>query len=228
MIRVGATQYSVDEAEAAIRWYLAGTWTVNEGIRKDARPAEAPGVFASNSAARLYDPFCSADGLLTPLQIVAANGLNARISTAERAVLVALIPEVNEHLSEIGPATSLFKIEFDGPKAVGASGSAMTAAYKVLRQVKGVAYTKASKILHLVRPELYPVIDTKTMESFSDNQVWVTVRDQIAAQRSAFDHLESVSKTLAADDPTLTPIGSLRIHDILVWCDVTEKRHHWR
>ena len=215
-------QYTQDEAEAALHQYLLGAWETEGAFNKAVPDQWRSGRVAPGSATRLYDPYTAEDGLLSPLQIIAANGLNARISTAERSVLTSLLPDVNELLKAL-PRFSLWDLDESEWQNDGLIDQ-MDAIGAFLCRAKGVSYTKAHKLLHLARPLQFPLVDRKTSAYLPQGQWWRTIATDVRDHTDAFERLVELAATYAAQDPLLVPIERLRIHDILVWLHATDRR----
>lgn len=118
------------------------------------------------------------------------------------------------------------------PGARGGLYDAMSAVYVPLLQIPGVGAAKASKLLHLKRPALFPILDSKLMRLYREpasraarrhpergarRLYWAAIRDDVLRNR---DELEQVRGELRAEEGLVGQMAGLsdvRLLDILAW-----------
>lgn len=90
----------------------------------------------------------------------------------------------------------------------------------------GIGPAKASKLLHLKRPHLYPILDSQVMAFYdrsardaaaassreAHRMYWAAIRNDLIANQAALSSLRS-----ELDDGELRQLGNLRLLDILAW-----------
>lgn len=104
--------------------------------------------------------------------------------------------------------------------------------YAEVTEVRGFKMSKASKILHVKRPHLYPILDSRLRALYSEAAVvaaevypergfkrmfWAAVRNDVVTNKRA---LQCLRQDLAAADPALAELAALselRLLDILSW-----------
>jgi hypothetical protein len=97
-------------------------------------------------------------------------------------------------------------------------------AWALLRGLSGVGPTITHKVLHRKRPWLFPIVDSETVERLSKCAgEWRTIHAELTSQVDEFKHLEQwfAGQAIERGGVLLT---RLRIHDILLWADVTGQR----
>lgn len=219
----GVVKFAPREPEEILRRYCLGSTDVDLDPWPEAL-GRVPVTSGRYTGAYLfYDPMQSTDGFLHTTQIVAANGLNAGISATKRATAAGVIDFVNEQLQAIPEATGLEDVAlYSG----GPIDTAMELAYYALTAVPGVNMTRASKIMHLVRPSLYPVLDNLTKDFLKPKKRrWGQVQTDLIENAGEFAQLEQfVVEEIVPAHPDAVPLGRLRIHDILLWWHADGRR----
>jgi hypothetical protein len=196
-------------------------------------------------AYRSYDCVPALTGPLTVVEIGLTAGINSRVSGAPIAGVTAVLPEVNEALCHL----LLHQTFWDIQARVVARGPLpgrpwwwMHRALWLLEGVRGVDVAIAHKTLHHKRPALFPLLDGKTLRCYPQGRAWPGIHAELTSQRSQFEQLEAwfadcacgqdaegVDHEHTETGPCTCRLGSvplmrLRLHDILLWCDVTGER----
>jgi hypothetical protein len=103
-----------------------------------------------------------------------------------------------------------------------------------MRGTAGLGVARIHKVLHHKRPEHFPLIDGRTVDSLSaawsegsGDGSWATIHRDLQEQDGIFEELEGWFRERAQAVhgwPPSRPLSRLRIHDILLWCDVSDER----
>lgn len=98
--------------------------------------------------------------------------------------------------------------------------------YEVLDS-KGLGHAKITKLLHLKRPALFPIIDSFVRSFYADHGVtaqwWAHIRSDVIANTGTFAELRSAAAE--SGDSAVVRLGrltDLRLHDIAIW-SITEQ-----
>ncbi len=92
-------------------------------------------------------------------------------------------------------------------------------AWTILMSLPSVDIATTHKILHHKRPSFFPLIDNQTLPRLAPTS-WLTIHDDLNANPAGWRHLESQIAKLA-DERGLVALTRLRLHDILLWTQVT-------
>jgi hypothetical protein len=172
-----------------------------------------------------YDDRHSVSDTITSDDLEAANNLYANLTALDRVRIV--------HDERIPPLLSAVKdVELGGVKdedweAVKALIGPLLAEFLSIRHVK---LAKATKILHLKRPHLFPILDSLVVKfltgtdmdayEFSPEELlrlglvsFDVARKDIVNNRAAFDELQKRLSDLP------TPLTTVRLYDILCWTE---------
>lgn len=170
-----------------------------------------------------YDDHLNITDSLTKEDAEAANNLHAQLNTLETARLVR-DKEIAEKLVKIRDS-ELAAIGDDEWEEV---GRAVRALMSALLSVPDLDLAKATKILHLKRPHLFPVLDPAVVRFLTKNDVELNqftndeliqigaecldiARSDLGKNHEAFTELQ----TKLGDLPTPLPV--VRMYDILCW-----------
>jgi hypothetical protein len=103
-------------------------------------------------------------------------------------------------------------------------------AWYILMAAPDVGTALTHKILHHKLPALAPLLDGKTepvlrrvAEERGLSSSWAVILADIQTQPDAFERLDAYFASLASARPSRR-LTRLRIHDILVWSEVTSRR----
>lgn len=105
----------------------------------------------------------------------------------------------------------------------------MVAAYTALRSIYGVSDAKASKLLHLKRPKLFPIIDSRVQAVYHDAardagqgvqsrrlHFWLAIQADVQANTGEFADIRTALTATPASRPMIY-LSDLRLQDILAW-----------
>jgi len=117
------------------------------------------------------------------------------------------------------------------PGVHGGLYDAAQALYLHFRARRGVATAKVSKVLHVKRPALYPILDSRLMRSYrtaareaaarypdrgATHLYWAAVRDDVIDPRNVAS-LAAIREQLSAEGSPLAGLSDLRLLDIATW-----------
>lgn len=219
----------LDAAHTACLGYCLGrsplVWAPPPAAVGDIQLSPTVGAFAFE----VYDAVAPAPGTsLAPLDILVANGLNAQMRASDIAAAWAVREAVSAELALCSRRPAAFwelsRSEIEAPGEDPSSvGHAMWRAWSELMGVPGVDLARAHKILHHKMPQLFPLIDNKTVVELRAGEAWLTVYDDLVAAGESWAALERrVGDALGQRGfPAVT---RLRLHDILLWTRVTGNR----
>ncbi len=182
-------------------------------------------------AYRTYDCIApSPTNTLDPIDVLVANGLNARMQASTIGAVLAVGDEISTVLKEI-PATQTF---WDLPRndILSApderSGPAwhLWRAWTILMSLHGVDIATTHKILHHKRPNFFPLIDNQTLPRLAPTS-WLTIHCDLNGNPAGWQQLESQIAKLAKDQGGVA-LTRLRLHDILLWTNVTGRQEEAR
>jgi hypothetical protein len=137
--------------------------------------------------------------------------------------LLAVAPGVNEVMRQVPSEVSFWMLpraDLEKPQE-GTPNWCLHRAWYLIESVPGCGLTKTHKILHHAWPHLFPLIDRQTRTRLGDN-LWLTIYDDLKRHEGEFDELETWFATLAGTRGGVA-LTRLRLHDILLWCGVTEE-----
>lgn len=90
----------------------------------------------------------------------------------------------------------------------------MWRAWYLFRLVPGIKVARTHKILHHRRPELFPLLDNRTLRNLRTMESWSHIHDDLTQQAEMFRELEEWFDGLRR--PCDVPLLRLRLHDILL------------
>lgn len=231
-IGCGGTTYIQSEAEKVLAGFAFGTigltWNPPEAVAGDdelTRPPRA--AVRSNWSYRAYDCLPNSPYAFEVGDLLAVAALDARVGSTQFLAMEAILPDLNEVLTHIDIGETFWALN---PASLGAVPPARTAewwlwrAWALLRGLSGVGPTITHKVLHHKRPWLFPIVDTETVNRLSRcGSEWQTLHAELTNQVDPFKHLERwfAGQAIKRGGVLLT---RLRIHDILLWADVTGQR----
>lgn len=219
-----------NDAKAVIAGYCfkeqVERWNVPEGIALASYAPPAVQATSRRWAYRVYDCVPSSIGrelneldLLMPVALNAAKKYGARLLERLRAAAPAVIEAMNPV-----PYDAKFwdipleHIQPEGTPPEGSVSWAIHRSWAILTSVPDCGRTITHKILHHKWPNLFPLIDARTVEKLEDGAAWVNVHRDLTRHQDPFADLETWFEDLCQSRPGARPIGRLRMHDILLWC----------
>lgn len=229
-IQVATATYSLQEAKEVIAGYAFGAWTKSAWRQPPSAKKEygsvprAAGMAVPRWAYRSYDCL-STPHEVTVQDLLAPAGLNGRLSVARVLGMSTVLPEFNETLKKIHDGTTFWGLsreELLQPEH-DTQGWFLSRCWWLLRGAAGPsAWVTTYKVLHHIRPKVFPLIDRSTGPALGKDSWWGTIQGDLQQQESAFDDLERWFEALAKRQPDPgKPLTRLRLHDILLWCDQT-------
>jgi len=201
------------------------------------------GAVATTSDVRRYAYWsydCSPrSGQLDAAEIAIANSLNAQMSNADMAQAYAASEQVNRYLAMIPPGTRLWsdldprELSRDAGEAHSQVADAIRGAWKALSDRPGLKLALVHKILHRLRPLVFPVLDAETRlllepttgaDTYGQPGLWASVHADLVAAPDAWAELELRFAALASEAGNgAVSLSRLRLHDILVWTRATDR-----
>ena len=226
------TTYTQAEAEEVLAGFAFGTvgltWNPPDAVAGDDGLACPPrAAVRSNWSYRAYDCLPNSPYAFEVGDLLAVTALDARVGSTEFLAMEAILPDLNEVLTHIDIGKTFWTLN---PALLAAVPPAETAewwlwrAWALLRGLSGVGPTITHKVLHHKRPWLFPIVDTETVNRLSKcGGEWQTLYVELTSYVDRFKHLEQwfAGQAIERGGVLLT---RLRIHDILLWADVTGQR----
>lgn len=235
-LKVLGKDFDPDEAFFVVLGYAFGTRPF-----KWRRPRGAVGERPSATEARRwgYETYDCVDRhpgtALAGVDLLVAAGLNARIDASVVASLLAVEPEVSaalKALARAGGDVRFWDLERDDltgqPPDQGSPARPLWRAWSVLMGAGDVGVAVTHKTLHHKRPDMFPLIDNRTLAAFK-KEPWAEIHDDLRASREEWATLEDRFCAAAAtlreasqdDDRPGLRLTRLRLHDILLWTCVS-------
>lgn len=172
-----------------------------------------------------YDDKHSVDDIITKEDVLAANELYANINRYdkyENKRLLSRSKSISRILSTISNVDILRVKSDDWPDLRNKVGGLLDQ----FLSVKGIGIAKATKILHLKRPNLFPVLDSYVIKFLLD--IDISQEDKPDQRRIALEALDLIRETMVkqrdefeelAEKLSVLPISltAVRMFDILCW-----------
>lgn len=112
------------------------------------------------------------------------------------------------------------------PEVSGGLYDQAVALYTHFTSRHGIADAKASKLLHLKRPNLIPILDSQLKQLYKDDAqqaaidsrhqfnylYWTAIRNDLVANKAALEEVRSLMP-----DGEMSDLGNLRLLDIIAW-----------
>ena len=182
-------------------------------------------------SAEIYDfqPASKGSGL-NYQDLIVTIGLSSRISEKAIAGMLAIVEDVNAELRNIPSGTTFWGL----PSADHAAAPVDSVLWRMWRSVEilefvpGVAHAVSHKTLHHKRPELFPLLDNKTIEKYLPYpSSWQIIHSDLTNYASEFTALE---KWFAGEAAQRGRIGitRLRMYDIILWLRAATNRETGR
>ena len=176
-------------------------------------------------AYRAYDciPADPSPGL-QGIDLFVADGIDAQMRGRTLASMLSVVREVSAQLEALDqmrvPFWELDRHEVAEQPARDDRAWPIWRAWTVLESVKYCGVAVTHKTLHHKRPDLFPLLDRKTVERLGPRGGWGRIHDDLVATPDAWAELEEqfAAEARRRDGVRLT---RLRLHDILVWTDTT-------
>jgi hypothetical protein len=223
--------YSYDEARATVESYALATREIAPKKRwADAFEVEQIRL----SGYWTYDCVPPSEGVLfSDLDLLVTAGLNARVDARTVALLRSFADRAAEHLDAAHTAQPDFldysRDELGGDPPADTAGRYLNEAWRQGMATPKLGLARVHKLLHHKRPGLVPLIDNQTLKLLKPAAktescgLWQLIHDDLHRHADLFDRLSADFAKLA-DDVGGVPLTWLRLHDILVWMEVTGQR----
>jgi len=148
--------------------------------------------------------------------------INARLTGDDAATLLELANPPHSDWTRFETGVSITEpIADPADSSAGSLWNAMQHQYTVLDK-EGLGHAKITKLLHLKRPALFPIIDSFVRSFYRDcgitSEWWAHIRADVIANAAAFGQLRSAAAE--SGDPAvahLARLADLRLHDIAIW-----------
>lgn len=228
-MRVLSENLDPDEAFFVVLGYAFGTRPFKWGKPRDAVGERPDETTAWRWGYQTYDCVDRHPGTsLAGVDFLVAAGLNARIDVSVVASLLAVEPEASEALKRLPPEggnVRFWDLEGDitgQPPNEGSPAWPLWRAWSVLMGAGDVGVAVTHKILHHKRPDMFPLIDNRTLAAF-DKHPWAEIHDDLRASHDEWASLEDRFSEAAAMLHGVR-LTRLRLHDILLWTWVSGDR----
>jgi len=221
----GGDSYSIDDAFAVTIGYAFGEWSIE--WRYPARGVGPPpeDVVAGRWLYRAYDctpPHPGAD--LLGIDVIIADALNGQLRGSAIAVITAIAPQLSSSLRMIPDETKFWQLprqDVAGPPPEATTAWWLWRAWTLLAGAPGVGVAIAHKTLHHKRPEVFPLLDNRTIGRYADGESWAGIHDEINEAPAAWHELCRRFSAFATARGAVA-LSRLRLHDILVWTACTD------
>jgi Family of unknown function (DUF6308) len=229
----GDVRYSIDEAKHLIAGYCLTLdplppWTNRDSQRRTFGDRQSD-LVAPRWAYGNYDNIPSMSGPLGSTDLYVIAGLNAQVGSAEMGPIRAIAADASDALARIPDDVCFWDLARDellNPPA-GSHSWWLHRSWWVMDGVPRIGVARSHKVLHHKRPKLVPLLDGQTVPlqeaatRRARGNTWVQIHDDVVEHMSHFTELE---EWFAALPGRRMPLFRLRLHDILLWCDVTGDR----
>lgn len=227
-VRVIRQTVPVDRARAVVLGYCLGSrkrkvlWQKpTDGVGDPLEDLEI-----RNFAYGTYDCIPGSKGRgLEPVDVLVANGLNARMASRPVAAVLEVQDEVSHCLRRIPKAVHFWDLTAsevvkppDDPRE---RAWPIWRAWTLLMGIGNVKTARAHKILHHKRPDVFPLLDQKTARCISGNQ-WGAIHDDLTSTVDEWKELEDQVNGVLRTQADCVELTRLRLHDILLWCRATD------
>lgn len=162
---------------------------------------------------------------LAGIDLFVAAGLNARLDASAVASLIAVEPEVSaalRHLPPRGAGPSFWELNRDHLHGRRPSSDSaewpLWRAWTVMMGAPDIGVALTHKTLHHKRPDMFPLIDNRTLAAFGKD-AWAELHDDLTDGADDWEHLELRFADQAATHGVA--LTRLRLHDILLWTNVS-------
>jgi hypothetical protein len=222
-----------DDALAAVLGYTRATRQLN------VRTPSHPGGHVVQVPAYSYSVYdcvpASEDDEFAWLDVLVVDGLNGQLSQKSIVALkdagARAWPHVREAERRAGGRAfwDLPIEEVIAPPPPGSAGEALFKAWEQCFHTDHVEVALTHKLLHHKRPRLFPLIDRQTRPRLvaqvgaQAGRIWAVIHRELSRNVEQFDRLEAgLARLLTRSDDVR--LERLRLHDILLWLDVTRQR----
>ena len=169
------------------------------------------------------------------LDVLVVDGLNGQLSQRSIVALKNAGDRAWEHVREADTRAAgrafwdLPIEEVIEPPLPGSAGQSLFRAWEQCFHTEHVEVALTHKLLHHKRPRLFPLIDRQTRPRLiaqvgtQAGRIWAVIHRELNRNAEQFGALEAaLAQVLVEKDDVL--LERLRLHDILLWLDVTRRR----
>ena len=189
-LRVASESVTLVDAKAIVLGYCRHTVRLKPKVPPRLAVGDPLGeLTVGEHAYRTYD--CVEGGPvyeLTDVDVLVANGLNARMRAGEIAGALAVADQVSELLKQLHTSDVIFwelrQRQVCHQPGLGDPAWPMWRAWSILMEVPGLDVARAHKILHHKRPTTFPLIDNKTLPRLG-RHAWAAISVQSCRQPPA-------------------------------------------
>ncbi len=158
------------------------------------------------------------------LDVLVADGLNARLQGPDIAGVLAVAAPVSDQLARIDPGLKFWELTREQvstqPVDLDTPADAMWRAWTLLMGVPSIDVARSHKILHHKRPSVFPLLDNETIDLLDRETAWAAIHEDLDASPAAWAQLEREVDRLARARGGAS-LTRLRLHDILLWTRAT-------
>ncbi len=162
---------------------------------------------------------------LQTVDLLVVSGLNVDVDIESIESFNAVKDAVSESVGQIESGGTFWGLTSEeihaGTESDPTNAWWLDRAWWLLMSTPGVGATITHKVLHHKWPHLFPLLDRKTLAVYPRGGAWAGVHADISSQAEAFSLLEEWFKGLAGKQGGVA-LTRLRLHDILLWSNVTE------
>jgi hypothetical protein len=225
-ITVGGAVYTESQAKAVIAGFAFGTTSLNWSSPPGSVGPPPSASTRGRWGYRTYDCLPADTGPLSVADLSITASIDSRVDGEAILGMLGVAPETSEAFARIPPWVKFWDLpqgHLASLPPAGTDSSWMFRAWSLLSGVPGVGVAIANKTLHHKRPWLFPLLDGVTEKAYPLGQAWVHVHRELTTQQPQFAKLE-IWFTDRAIQHQGTPLWRLRLHDILLWSDLSGAR----
>lgn len=225
--------YTEPEAQAVLAGYAFGqiplAWNAPPGVSQDPALAQPPAVsLRSRWAYRTFDCVPTSPNRIEIEDVVMTAALDSRVGGNATLGIEAISCDLDEVLTRIPVTVAFWSLPTahlgPQPPPTGTVSWWVWRAWTLLMGLPQVDRAITHKVLHRKRPWLFPMLDSVTSDHLGHQHAWAAIHADLQRHVQEFTALEEWFAALATayDGVQLT---RLRIHDILLWADLSGNRH---
>lgn len=224
-LTVAGRKVPLDDAFDVVLGYAfastRGQWT----MRRGGVGVPLPQPTVARWAYRTYDCIpADPSPRLGGIDLIVANGIDAQMRGRTLASMLSVVGEVSTQLEALDEMRVPFwELDRREVAAQPAEGDRAWPIWRVWTLLMGAHYCGVAvthKTLHHKRPDLFPLLDRKTLKKLGPKDAWGQIHDDLVATPDAWAELEE-RFTAEAQRREGVCLTRLRLHDILVWTDTT-------
>jgi hypothetical protein len=228
----GTAVYTQAEAEAVLAGFAFGTsqlvWPSNFSPPADKGLAAPPRAAVRPTwSYRTYDCAPNSPYAFSVNDLLIVAALDGGAGAAEYLAMEAILPDLNLVLTQIDIGQTFWTLDRahlgSSPPPPATPVWYLWRAWALLMGLRNVGVAITHKTLHHKRPWLFPIFDTDTVARMGGEDAWKCLHEELTLQACQFTYLEKWFAALAINHGGVH-LTRLRIHDVLLWADVTGQR----